>query len=361
MNNIILVIISIFFVIGAIDYFNNNKFQLGQVFKEGINNMGPLAISMIGIISLTPIAGDMINKYIIPVAEIIKIDASIFSSSILAIDMGALNIAKEIAVSNEMMIFSGVLMGSMIGCTISFTLPLALGMIKDHNRKFLCTGLLSGVAVLPFGLFIGGLMLRINIKTIITNMIPIIIIAIILSVGLVYKQELTIKIFNVISKSILAISLFGFILQGIQSILGIEIIKNMMPLEEAMITVGKISIFLGGAYVMIEWIRRTFSSKFMVIENKYKINGYTISAFIGSLASAIVVFSAYDKLDDKGKVMCAAFTVGGAYVFGGQMGYVASETPEILTIYILTKLICGILAVVFASYIINYKSKKESK
>lgn len=353
MNNIILIIVAIFFVVGAIDYLNNNKFNYGKIFEEGINNMGGLALSMVGILSLTPIIGQVIGKVIKPITDTIGLDPSIITSSFLAIDMGALNLSRELSATPEMVAFSGILMGSMVGCTISFTLPLALGIVKGKEREDLSLGMLCGIATLPIGLFISGVLLKINISEILLNLSPIIIISLLVGLGLIFKQELLMKIFNILGKFILFLSISGLILQGINSIAGIEIIDGLMPLEEAIVIVGKIAIFLGGAYVMIEWIKRTFKKSLDKLGEKVGLNSTSVAAFIGSLASAIIVFSVFHKLDRKGKVICSAFAVGGAYVFGGQMGYVASEAPEFLNIYIITKLLCGILAVIFSVIMIK--------
>lgn len=357
MNNIILIIVAIFFVMGAVDYSRDNKYNYGNIFEDGINNMGGLALSMVGILSLTPIIGQVINKLIKPITDIIGLDPSIITSSFLAIDMGALNISKELSASNEMVGFSGVLMGAMVGCTISFTLPLALGVVKGESRKELSLGMLCGITTLPIGLFFSGIYLGLTVEEVLINLSPIILLAVLVSIGLVYKQALLIRLFNGLGKVILYLSILGLILQGINSIAGITLVQGLMPLGEAVVIVGKIAIFLAGAYVMLEWIKRTFSKALDKVGEKIGLNSTSIAAFLGSLASAIIVFSVFEKLDKKGKVLCSAFTVGGAYVFGGQMGYVASEVPEFLNVYISTKLLCGLLAVIFAS--IMLKREKE--
>ncbi len=40
MESILLYIVSIFFVIGAIDYIEDNRFKLGASFEAGIKSMG---------------------------------------------------------------------------------------------------------------------------------------------------------------------------------------------------------------------------------------------------------------------------------------------------------------------------------
>jgi len=58
----------------------------------------------------------------------------------------------------------------------------------------------------------------------------------------------------------------------------------------------------------------------------------------------------FNKLDNRGKVICSVFSVSGAYVFCGQLAYVITEAKEIavIYIYIIVKLISGLLAIALA-------------
>ena len=361
MGNIVLYIIALFFLIGAIDYIEGNRLEVGKSFEEGIKTMGPLAISMVGILSLTPVFSELLSKFLVPMARRISLDASIFAGSLIAIDMGGFNLSKDLASSIEVGNLSGILMASILGCTISFTLPLAIGLVKKENLEFLFKGILCGIITLPIGIFVGGIMLRVSFKELIYNLIPVILIALVLVLGIVFMTSKIIFIFQCIGKGINFLSILGLVIQGVKSICGITLLDNLMPLEEVLTIVGKIAIFLGGAYVMLEIIKKCLKRFLEKLSDKSNMNISSIAALIGSLASAIVVFTNYDELDDKGKVICAAFSVGGAYVFGGQMGYVSSVAPEILIIYITVKLLCGILAIIFAIIFLNYENNSKAK
>ena len=57
----------------------------------------------------------------------------------------------------------------------------------------------------------------------------------------------------------------------------------------------------------------------------------------------------FTKMDRRGRILNAAFSVAGAYVAGGQMAFVASLIPpEALTAYMANKMISGVLAVALA-------------
>lgn len=357
MDKVVVYIVGIFFIIGVIDYSLGNKFKLGNVFEDGIRNMGSLAISMVGILSITPLLTKFIMKYLAPITEISGIDPTIISSSFIAIDMGAYNIAKGLGGSIELTYFSGVLISSILGCTISFTLPLALGIIKKEHVNILSTGILCGIMTLPIGLFIGGLLLKLSIGTIFINLLPIILLAIGVSFGIYFYPQVTIKLFTYIGRGIVSLGLIGLVVQGYSSITGVSTANYLMPLEETLTTVGKIAIFLGGAYVMLEVIKRILYRPLEKLQLKVGLNSASIAALIGSLASAIIVFTTFDELDYRGKVICSAFSVGGAYVLGGQLGYVATEAKEIVLIYIFTKLLCGSLAMGLAVIVLNKEEK----
>ena len=353
MEKIVLYLVAIFFVVGIIDYILGDKYKLGNVFKEGINNMGSLALSMVGILSITPLLSSLIIGKIAPITESIGIDSTIVSSSFIAIDMGAYNIAKDLGGSLEMTYFSGILIASILGCTISFTLPLALGIINNEHIHTLSMGILCGIITIPFGLFAGGLLLKLPINIIFINLLPIIVLSIIVSIGIYLHTSITIKVFTYIGKSIVILGLIGLAIQGFTSITGIVLVENLMPLEEALTTVGRIGIFLGGAYVMLEIVKKVLYKPLDKLKPHIGLNSWSIAALIGSLASAIIVFTTFDELDYRGKVICSAFSVGGAYVLGGQLAYVATEAREVVIIYIFTKLLCGALAVGLATIMLN--------
>lgn len=348
MEKIVVYIIGIFFSLGILDYIIGGKFNLWSGIESGIKSMGSLALSMIGILSITPIISDGLIKYIIPVINNNFIKPSIVSSSIIAIDMGGYKIAEAISTNQIEVYFSGILVASMLGCTISFTLPLALGIINEKNLDILCKGILCGIVTLPVGLFLGGLLLKMSILTIIQSILPILLIAFLIIIGLNKIPNIMIKYFRGLAKVMFIIGIVGLGLQGVKSITGIELVNNLLPLEEAITIVGKIAIFLSGANVMIEVIKRLFKNSIEKLGMIMSINLDSVTALIGSLASAVIVFTDFDKLDDRGKVICSAFSVGGAYVFGGQLAYVVTESKEIAFVYVVVKLISGFLAILLA-------------
>ncbi len=139
-NDFIIYIVIFFLIIGAIDKIVGNKLGLGERFTEGFLAMGPLTLAMVGIISLAPVIANILTPIIAPVYQIVGADPATFANTILAIDMGGYALAKEMALTEEAEIFSYVFLGTTMGATIVFTIPVALGMIKKEDQPFLLKG-----------------------------------------------------------------------------------------------------------------------------------------------------------------------------------------------------------------------------
>ena len=156
-DRIIIYLMVVFAVLGAIDRIIGNRFGLGEQFEEGIMAIGSLALSMVGIIALAPVIANLLKPVVVPVYNFLGADPAMFAGTILANDMGGASLAQELASTNEAGLFGGLIVGSMMGVTIVFTIPVALGIIKPSDRKYLATGVLAGVITIPIGSFVGGL------------------------------------------------------------------------------------------------------------------------------------------------------------------------------------------------------------
>lgn len=353
MDKFILVIITVFFILGGIDYIFNNMFGIGEKFKEGIGSIGLLVLSMTGIFTISPIIGEVLSNICVPIGEVLGIDLAIFPAMFLAIDMGALGISSELARSADMHIISGVIVASTLGATLSFSIPLALGIVDKKYSNELSMGMIYGIATMPIAAIVAGIMLKMNFGVLLKNLLPLFILTAVIIVGMIKFKEIIERVFNIFSKGILILSLVALIMLGINSILGKEIIKGMIPINDSLAVAGKIGIFLGGAYPLLEVITRYCSKYFSKIANKLKISESAIISIFAGFVSNIIIFQNFDKLDRRGRIICSAFSVSGAFVLGGQLGFVSSEAPQAVTIYIISKLLAGFIAMILAYVMTN--------
>ena len=66
-DKIIIIIMTIFMVVGGVYKIIVNKFGYGEKFEEGIMAMGALAVAMVGIISLAPVLGNILTTIVAPI------------------------------------------------------------------------------------------------------------------------------------------------------------------------------------------------------------------------------------------------------------------------------------------------------
>ena len=134
-NNALMLLMMIFMFIGAIDKIRGNKFGYGEKFDEGFLAMGPLAIAMIGVVAMAPVLRIVLQPFIAPVFELFGASPAMFAASLLANDMGGYPLAMELAEGDEAIgNFAGLILGSMMGATIVFSIPVALTIIKKEDQ-----------------------------------------------------------------------------------------------------------------------------------------------------------------------------------------------------------------------------------
>ncbi len=360
-DRIIIYIMVVFAVLGAIDRIIGNKFGLGEQFEEGILAIGSLAISMVGIIALSPVIANLLRPVVVPVYNFLGADPAMFAGTILANDMGGAPLAAELASSAEAGKFGGLIIGAMLGATIVFTIPVALGIIKESDRKYLATGVLAGVITIPIGSFVGGVIAGFPVMMVIRNLIPIIIIAVVISLGLWKFERAMITGFTWFGKFIVAVITVGLIAGIVNALTGIEIIKGMNPISDGFEIVADISIVLAGAFPLVKVITKVFNKPLMKLGHLMGMNDVAAAGLIASLANSIPMFQMLKDMDNRGKIINVAFAVSAAFVFGDHLGFTAGYDSQMIVPMIVSKLISGISGALLAMFIAKKILHKETK
>ena len=89
--------------------------------------------------------------------------------------MGGAPLAQALALNEDAGNFGGLIVGAMLGPTIVFTIPVALGIIREEDRKYLATGVLAGVITIPIGSLQQVVAAGYSFTMVLKNLIPIII------------------------------------------------------------------------------------------------------------------------------------------------------------------------------------------
>ncbi|MCA0971989.1 ethanolamine utilization protein EutH [Halobacillus litoralis] len=348
-NNALLIIMCFFMVLGALDYYVfNHRLSLGWRFYEAFMMMGSLALSMVGIISLAPVLSTVLAPVITPLYDWFGADPSMFASTLLAIDMGAYSLSQSLASTEEAAIFSWAFLGTMMGPTLVFTIPVALSVIQKKDQPYFAKGILIGLMTIPIGCLVGGALAGYEWLWMLRNLMPTFLLSLLIAFGLIFFSRVTIQLFAKFGKGIELIIIAGLIAIIIETLTGFTVIPGMAPISEGMVIVGQITITLAGAYPLIAFINQKTEKPLLRIGKKLGVNGKAITGLVASLAHHLPMLATMKEMDARGKVMNAAFAVSGAFVVGSHFAFVAGVEKSMILPVIVGKLTAGCLAVLLA-------------
>lgn len=356
-HEILIAVMAAFAVAGAIDRIFGNRWGLGKEFEAGILAMGSLALAMVGIVCLAPVLASLLKPVIVPVFAFLGADPAMFAGTILACDMGGGALAVELAASHQAAMLGGVLTGSMLGATVVFTIPVAMGILEEKDRPVMAQGILCGIVTIPLGVLAGGLTAGFPIGMVLRNLIPIVIIAALIALGLWRAENAMVRGFEVFGKLVVAVVTVGLAAAIVEALTGFVIIPGMAPISDGFETVGTIAIVLAGAFPLVFVITKLLRKPLMAAGRWLGINDAAAAGLIASLANSIATFGMVKDMNRRGKVVNIAFAVSAAFVFGDHLGFTAGFAPEMIGPMIVGKLVGGVSAIAVAMWL----TAKEEK
>lgn len=385
-NEIIMYIMMFFMLIAAVDrilsQFGGSARFLGKFgksiegsggqFEEGFMAMGALGLAMVGMTALAPVLAHVLGPVIIPVYEMLGANPSMFAGTLLACDMGGFFLAKELAGGDvAAWLYSGLILGSMMGPTIVFSIPVALGV-------------LAGIVTIPIGCIAGGLVamysgVQINgqpveftFALILMNMIPVLIVAVPVALGLKFIPEKMINGFQIFAKFLVALITLGLAAAVVKFLLGWELIPGLDPIfmapgdkpgevMRAIEVIGSISCVLLGAYPMVLLLTRWFEKPLMSVGKVLNMNNIAAAGMVATLANNIPMFGMMKQMDTRGKVINCAFAVSAAFALGDHLGFAAANMNAMIFPMIVGKLIGGVTAIGVAMMLVPKEDATAAK
>lgn len=397
-NQIIMIVMMTFMVIAAIDRVLNQfggaeavlaKVGLGALgrsfagagsqFEEGFMAMGALGLAMVGVIAIAPVLAQVLGPVVIPIYQAVGASPAMFATTLLANDMGGFFLAKELATTNGVVdnaswLYAGLILGAMMGPTIVFSIPVAIGIIDEKDRRFLAMGVLAGIVTIPLGCIAGGLVAMqsgivvggqpvvFTYGLIFQNLIPVLAFSVLVAAGLWLIPEKMIAGFQVFAKLLVSLITIGLAAAVLKTTLNVSIIPGMDPIfmvagdkpgevMRAVEVIGYIACVLLGAYPMVFLLSRWFEKPLMGVGSLLKMNNNAAAGMVATLANNIPMFGMLNKMDDRGKVLNIAFAVSAAFTFGDHLGFTAANMPGMIFAVIVGKLVGGVTAIFVAMLI----------
>lgn len=363
--------------------------ELGQQFVAGIDSIGPIFLPTAGIMASAPYLTAFVSAVFGSAYSAVGADPAMAATTFIAVDMGGYQLADALAETRESWIMAMVT-GYMAGATIVFSIPVALKMLKKRDRKYLALGVMSGLLAIPIGVFVASAIIAVShpmVREIVStnadatyqlalswgqigvNLIPLIIICVALAAGLKFKPDAMIKGFIVFGRVMESALKIVFVLVVVEYFTGVwstlfgsfgfdPIIADEEDAFRALEVAGAIGMMLCGAFPMVYLIRRYLAKPLAKIGGAVGLSSDATAGLLAGSANVLALFSMVKDLRAKDKVICMAFAVCCAFLFGDHLSFTANFQPNLIVVVLAGKLAAGICAIVFAKLLAVKKAEQ---
>ena len=363
--------------------------ELGQQFVAGIDSIGPIFLPVAGIMASAPYLTAFVSAVFGPAYSAVGADPAMAATTFIAVDMGGYQLADALAETRESWIMAMVT-GYMAGATIVFSIPVALKMLEKRDRKYLALGVMSGLLAIPIGVLVASAIIAVShpmVREIVStnadatyqlalswgqigvNLIPLIIICVALAAGLKLKPDAMIKGFIVFGRVMESALKIVFVLVVVEYFTGVwstlfgsfgfdPIIADEEDIFRALEVSGAIGMMLCGAFPMVYLIRRYLAKPLAKIGGAVGLSSDATAGLLAGSANVLALFSMVKDLRAKDKVICMAFAVCCAFLFGDHLSFTANFQPNLIVVVLAGKLAAGICAIVFAKLLAVKKAEQ---
>ena len=363
--------------------------ELGQQFVAGIDSIGPIFLPVAGIMASAPYLTAFVSAVFGPAYSAVGADPAMAATTFIAVDMGGYQLADALAETRESWIMAMVT-GYMAGATIVFSIPVALKMLEKRDRKYLALGVMSGLLAIPIGVLVASAIIAVShpmVREIVStnadatyqlalswgqigvNLIPLIIICVALAAGLKFKPDAMIKGFIVFGRVMESALKIVFVLVVVEYFTGVwstlfgsfgfdPIIADEEDIFRALEVSGAIGMMLCGAFPMVYLIRRYLAKPLAKIGGAVGLSSDATAGLLAGSANVLALFSMVKDLRAKDKVICMAFAVCCAFLFGDHLSFTANFQPNLIVVVLAGKLAAGICAIVFAKLLAVKKAEQ---
>lgn len=346
MNTTIMWIMAAGAAAGGLDRICGNRLGLGKRFEEGFMLLGATALSMAGIICLTPLLSGLLKQFLVPLWNLSGLDPGILGG-ILAIDMGGYQLSMELANAPSVGRYAGIVAGATFGCTVTFTIPVGMGMISRQERPLFARGILIGLGMMPVSLVMGGLFCGLGIVEILLQSLPVFLLSLMFMSGIRFFPDQTIKGFGYFAAGIGFLTTVGLTAGAVEYMTGFRLLKGLAPIEEAMAVVSSIGVVMLGSLPVAEILQRLLEKPLNWAGQKTGMNGNSVAGLLMGIVSPVPAIAMMKEMDARGKVVNAAFLVCGASALAAHMGFTFGTEPDLVVPLLLSKLtggLCGAAA-----------------
>ncbi|MCG4748457.1 ethanolamine utilization protein EutH [Enterocloster aldenensis] len=349
----IVFIMTLFLIAGGLDKIAGNHLGLGQEFENGFHALGPLALTMAGITSLSPLLSGWLSGVVGPLAAKAGINPAMAPALMIPVDTGCYPLAHAMTPDGLMADFASLIVASMLAASVTFSVPVALSIIRKEDYGSMAMGTMAGLIALPAGCLAGGLLLGLPVDMVLLNLLPVIGAALVLAAGLFWFPDQTIRFFVLFGRGVVVVITLALITAAAQEMTGVTVVKGMAPLKDSFIILGSIAVMLSGAYPMMAVIRRYLKGPLGRAGRYLGVNETAMAGFLSTLANNVPMMAMVKDMDERGKVLNFAFATCAAFTLGDHLGFCSAVAPERIGAMVCGKLAGGVAAVGVALWLVR--------
>ncbi|MCI0458027.1 MAG: ethanolamine utilization protein EutH [Gemmataceae bacterium] len=387
-------------VAGAIASLFNDEEGLGKEFLEGLRAIGYIFIPVAGIMASIPYLSALVRSLVGPAFATIGADPAMAATSVIAVDMGGYQLARSLTEHHASWIMA-MLTGYMAGATIVFSIPVGLSLLDKRDHKYMALGVMSGLLSIPVGVFVSCLLLLLlgptvrpvvatnpvpevpldlTFSTVLLNLVPLILFVGLLALGLRLAPDRMIRGFMIFGRGLYVLITLVLVASIVQYFTTIFYGKGLFTLlfggwdfdpiiadadhiertvnagrgvraEEvtrALEVAGYIGIMLAGAFPMVYLIKKYLARPMEKAGRKLGLTAAGAAGILAAVANILAMFRLVRDMRPKDKVLCIAFAVCAAFLFGDHLAFTANFQPNLILPVMAGKLAGGIFAFALA-------------
>ena len=349
----------VFLVIGAIDKCLDNKFGFGEGFDRGFDCAGSLVVAMVGFTCFAPVFAGWLQPVLTPFFHWMGADPAMFAGLIVANDSGGFPLAMSLAEDPIAGCYSGLLVASIMGCLVMFTIPYGFAAATREQRPLFIKGLLIGVVTVPLGLAAGGLFSGLTFAEWLCNTIPVLVISGILTLCIWLIPNIIAKVMMVVARILTVIVIITLVVAILDLKLPWIDIPNLVPYGDAILVIGEILIVLGGAFPFLTMVRKLFRKPLSRLAAKLDFNEDAMMGLLALPINALPTFAALPKMNDRGIVVVTACAVSMDFVIGDHLAFTLSVRPDYVPMVMVGKIVGGLCGLFLALWMTRPNKQKE--
>ena len=333
--------------IGMADTILGDRFGLGRRFRAGFSMLGSMMITMGGILAFAPVVTAILRPLVVPLFGRIGIDPGMLGC-LFSSDMGGWHLASSFAEDPGIAYLAGGIISTMLGGAITFVIPMGFSVMEKEDRPFFATGILIGMATIPAGAIVSGLMIGLSPLSLLKNVSFVILLAALIIAGLMFIQEVMLRIMSILARIIEIVGVVGISIGMITYLTGVEIIPGLTSALEIMPMICQLSITLIGMYPILGLVTIAADRFMKRLAEKAGLDTQSFIGIIFTMIGCTPVLMFCKDMAKAGIVLNAAWMVGMTSIFASQLSIIMTMCPHVLPAYFAGKLTSGVLSLAAA-------------